>query len=166
MYCTNCGKWIPYDSPICVECAREAEAKARGDADQDAQNGAYQNYYTFEPISPEIFDAPQSGGVAEGRKKGLARAIVAAVLTQLPSLILTGFLETSLETLVVALLFTALPCAIAALCLGIASIKCFREARAKGEVLPIATLIIGIYATVNASALILVCALIPLLLLV
>ena len=182
MFCTNCGKQINYDSPVCVECARAAEEQAKAGWQNGAQNGAYQqnsgngygNYYSFEPINPDIFGTqnansygntygtsygmqPKNGSV----KKGLGRSIVAAVLAQVSAMFATAFLEVEFAVMLLGILFTALPCAIVSLCLGVASIKCFREARAKGEVLPIPTLIIGIYATVNAGAALMLCTLLP-----
>ena len=162
MYCTNCGKQINYGSSVCAECARAAEAKANGGWQNGAQNGAYQSYYSFEPISPEIFDEPQAAGGEEGRKAGLVRAIIAAVLTQIPAFFLTPLMGGSLENVLAVILLGVLPCAIVALCFGIASIRCFREARRRGDALPIPTLIIGIYATVNAASLLLVCLLLSL----
>ena len=179
MYCTNCGKQINYNSPVCVECARAAEAKANGGWQNGAQNGAYQqnggntyeNYYSFEPISPDIFGAGQNTSYGTGRsgqqqpagnggnyyKQGLGRSIVAAVLAQLAVLFITTFLEEELGVLMAGMIFVALPCAIVGLCLGIASIKCFREARRTATGLPIPTLIIGIHAVVNASLALLLC---------
>ena len=104
---------------------------------------------------------PKSGSV----KKGLGRSIVAAVLAQISATFATAFLGAELAAMLLGILFTALPCAIVSLCLGVASIKCFRAARAKGEVLPIPTLIIGIYATVNAGAALMLCTFLPLALL-
>ena len=175
MYCTSCGKQINYDSPVCVECARAAEARAQGGWQNGAQNGAYQqggantyeNYYSFEPINPDIFgggaQTPYGGQQKSGSmKNGLVRAIIAAVLAQLSATFLSLFLEAELGALIAGMLLTALPAAIVALCLGVASIKCFRAARAKNEVLPIPTLIIGIYATVNAALALFLCMVCPL----
>ncbi len=179
MYCTNCGKQIDYDSPVCVECARAAEARAKGGWQNGAQNGAYQqgggentyeSYYSFEPISPDIFEAGQStaygtrradqqpaAGNGGGHKLGLGRAIVAAVLAQLSAIFLSVFVEEEAAVLLTAMMLTSLPCAIVALCMGIASIRCFRNARRKGLGLPIATLIIGIHAVANAGVALLLC---------
>lgn len=182
MYCTNCGKQINYNSPVCVECARAAEAKANGGWQNGAQNGAYQaggnnayeNYYSFEPINPDVFGAGQNtsygspqhtGGQSSAShdgnyyKQGLGRSIVAAVLAQLAVIFLSAFMEEEIGLLIAGVLFTALPCAIVAFCLGIASIKCFREARRTGTGLPIPTLIIGIHAVANASLALLLCLL-------
>lgn len=176
MYCTNCGKQINYHSNICVECAR-AQA---GGWQNGAQNGAYQagdgsnayeSYYSFEPIDPNVFGTQHTsygtarprgqtpaGGGSDYYKRGLGRAIVAAVLAQLAAIFISVFLE-ELELLIAGVLLAALPCAIVALCLGIASIKCFREARRTGTGLPIPTLIIGIHAVANASLALLLCLL-------
>lgn len=177
MYCTNCGKQINYNSPVCVECVRAAEAKANGGWQNGAQNGAYQqggdtyeNYYSFEPINPDVFGAGQNApygtrhsgqqpaaGNGNYYKMGLGRSIVAAVLAQLAVLFISTFVEGDLGLLIAGMLLTALPCAIVALCLGIASIKCFREAKRTATGLPIPTLIIGIHAVVNASLALLLC---------
>ena len=180
MYCTNCGKQINYNSPVCVECARAAEAKANGGWQNGAQNGAYQqggdtyeNYYSFEPINPDVFGAGQNTSYGTRRsgqqqpvgnsgnyyKQGLGRSIVAAVLAQLAVIFLSTFLEEEIGVLIAGILLTALPCAIIALCLGIASIKCFRVARRTGTGMPIPTLIIGIHAVANAGLALLLCLL-------
>ena len=179
MYCTNCGKQIDYDSPVCVECARAAESRKNGGWQNGAQNGAYrqssggntyESYYSFEPISPDIFEAgqhtasatggPQPQPAADnggGYRLGLGRAIVAAVLAQLAAIFLSVFVEEKAAVLLTAMMLTSLPCAIVALCLGIASIRCFRDARRKGLGLPIATRILGIHAVANAGAALLLC---------
>ena len=177
MYCTNCGKYIPYDATVCNECAH-ASASQSGGWQNGAQNGAYQqgggnayeSYYSFEPISPDIFDANQRGGFGtvpkstngSSAKKGLICAFAAAALAQLSAIFFSIFMEKTFGVMMIGILLTVLPAAVAAMVFSVKSIKCYRAMPEKGHILSVLTLIIGIYAAVNAGSAILLCLAYPL----
>lgn len=160
-YCRNCGKEMAYDAPLCIDCAHAAREEQQKRAfTGDAQNGAYESAYTFEPIRPDIFEGGTQG--KSTRKAGLGRAIVGAVLAELAAIFMAIAAEMLLGAPVISLvlLVPALGTAVAALVLGIVSIRTFGAVRRTGADTPIATLIIGIYTLANSALLLMICLII------
>ena len=147
MYCRKCGKEIDYDAEICLEC--QGHAHPIEEHDSYAEENYYASMYAE----------------SKAKKAGLARAITAACLGVV-ACVMSNFAMSSLSALIESwgqiidsaivavayvLAFLSLGGAIPGLINGIKSIKCFKDAKKNALPKPVATLILGIGATVTSS---------------
>ncbi|MBQ8197441.1 MAG: zinc ribbon domain-containing protein [Clostridia bacterium] len=149
MYCKNCGNLIGEGDKFCAVCgAKQNETIVQEPKIQPAvANSQTQPAVTNPQIQqPVVENKPcnegQGAPVESSRKKGLGLAIPAAAL---------GFVAQLFAGLEVFLAFVAIAMSVPALILGIKSINIFNAERKAGRKKPVATLVLGIVATVFAG---------------
>jgi len=158
MYCKNCGNPIGEGDKFCAVCGTKQnetivqEPKIQPAVANSQTQPAVANSQTQPAVAnpeiqqPVVENKPsnerQGAPEESSRNKGLGLAIPAAAL---------GFVAQLFAGLEVFLAFVAVAMSVPALILGIKSINIFNAERKAGRKKPVATLVLGIVATVFAG---------------
>ena len=141
MYCKNCGNLIGEGDKFCAVCGTKQNETI---VQEPKTQPAVVNPQVQQPVvEPTTCNERQAGAPVESsRTKGLGLAIPAVAL---------GFVAQLFAGLEVFLSFVAIAMCVPALILGIKSINIFNAERKAGRIKPVATLVLGIAATVFAG---------------
>lgn len=156
MYCRKCGKYIGTDDNYCKDCLKYIDSPFN-EFENENQNDLQNTPLTSTPLAEELPIAKKEGS----RKTGLKLAIFAFILAYASAIFISimdvvcqGYLETGLYEVVTTNFFITIGAglvpAIVGLIFGIMSIVCFKNEKKLNRLLPIATLVLGILAVVNA----------------
>lgn len=156
MYCRKCGKYIGTDDNYCKDCLKNISSPF-SEFDSVEQNTQQNAPQTPTPLTEELPLVQKEGS----RKTGLKLAIFAFVLAYLSGIFISimdivcqSYLQTGLYEIVttnfLVTIGAGLVPAIVGFVFGLMSILCFKTEKKQNRILPIATLILGILAVVNA----------------
>lgn len=151
MYCRKCGKFMDYQAEICLDCQRQCLAI------EDAKSNQEVAVSSIVPQKQVV-----ETQIKTGKFDGLAKAIISLVFILVECCILTPTVILTRLFFIGGIYSFAIIdpfLIISSFIMAISSIKQFKRSCREGRQKPVATLIIGIFALVISSAILVIASL-------
>ena len=156
MYCRKCGKFVDYETEICLECQKEylvalEKSKTQVEEIKTVESPAQQNCAStcVQPVSANVKPANPLLGINDGLGKGIA-SLILSVFAWMFTILTLNALTDNLSDIMSIFLFT-LGLTIPSFCLGLSAIKQLKINRREKKAKPVATFTLGLVGLILSA---------------